>query len=328
MMRRTIGLSLAGLGTFLIVFAIVLPTYMVSQIIKFPLNEYETATLDATGASYLSVGPTGATERSPVNLQATYTIKGDGAAGTSSMAVWKEFSYVYDLTDHQGVQVQTRTFAFDRKTGELLPYSGDSLNNKPLAQTGGLGYVFPFGTKKQTYEFFDTTLDKPMPMVYSGTATVDGIQTYLFVENVPPTQVGTQTVPGSMIGESAASVTAPEEYSLHLTYYIDPVTGAPIDVNEHEVQALYNPSTNQQALTLFNADLIASPASVRQIVGLDKSGRNELTLVKTILPIVFGALGAVCLITGIWLVARRPHEDVEAGPTTPAPELAAVPDPD
>jgi Porin PorA len=324
MMRRVIGLSLAGLGTFLIVFAIVLPTYIAGQIVKFPLNEYETATLDATGASYFNAG--NGTERSPVNLEATYTIKGDNAAGTSSMAVWKEFSYVYDLTNHQGVQVQTRTFAFNRKTGYLVPYSGDSLDNKPFAQTGGLGYVFPIGVGKQTYPWFDTTLDKSEPMVYSGTTTVDGISCYVFVENVPPTKVATLSVPGSLLGLSTATVEAPEDYSIHFIYDVDPETGAPLDVNEHEVQALYNPTTNTQALTLFNADLIATPSSVKQIVGLDLSGRNELNLLKTTLPIIFGAVGAVALIVGIWLVARRPNEDVEAGPTSQAPELAAAPD--
>jgi hypothetical protein len=324
MMRRVVGLSLAGLGTFLIVIAVVLPTFIVSQVIKFPLNEYETATLDATGASYFN-GGTG-TERSPVNLQATYTIKGAAKQGTSSTAVWDEFSYVEDLTNHQGVQLMTRTFAFNRKSGELVACCGESINGKPVVQSGLVGYVFPIGTKKQTYQVFDTTLLKEMPFTYSGTTTTDGIQTYQFVENVAPTQIGTVNgVPGSLIGSTQSTVSAPEYYSIHLIYNIDPETGALLDVNEHEVQALYNPATNQQALTLFNADLIATPASVARVVVLDNSGRNELTLLKTILPIVLGIVGVVALIVGIFLL-RRPREDVESGPTTPAPELAAVPE--
>jgi Porin PorA len=322
MMRRVVGLSLAGLGTFLIVIAVVLPTFIVSQVIKFPLNEYETATLDATGASYFN-GGTG-TERSPVNLQATYTIKGDPAKGDSSTAVWNEFSFVEDLTNHQGVQLMTRTFAFNRKNGQLVSCCGESINGKPVVQSGLVGYVFPIGTKKQTYEVFDTSLLKVEPFKYSGTTTVNGIQTYEFVENVAPTQVGTINVPGSLIGSTQPTVAAPEDYSIHLIYDIDPETGALLDVNEHEVQALYNPATNQQALTLFNADLIATPASVARVVALDNSGRNELTLLKTILPIVLGIVGVVALIVGIFL-ARRPREDVESGPTTPAPE-AAVPE--
>ena len=79
-MRRNIGLVLAGLGAFLIVLAVVLPTWIVGQVVKFPLNEYQSATLAASNASYFSA--TSLTEKTGVNLQATYTIKGDGAAGT------------------------------------------------------------------------------------------------------------------------------------------------------------------------------------------------------------------------------------------------------
>ena len=75
-MRRNIGLVLSGLGAFLIVLAVVLPTWIVGQVVKFPLNEYQTATLAASNASYFSA--TSLTEKTGVNLQATYTIKGDG----------------------------------------------------------------------------------------------------------------------------------------------------------------------------------------------------------------------------------------------------------
>ena len=51
-MRRVLGLILAGSGTFLIVVAVLLPTWVSSQVIKFPLNEFETATLAASNASY------------------------------------------------------------------------------------------------------------------------------------------------------------------------------------------------------------------------------------------------------------------------------------
>ena len=44
-MRRIVRLVLAGLGTCLIVFAVLMPAYVSSRVLKFPLNEYETATL-------------------------------------------------------------------------------------------------------------------------------------------------------------------------------------------------------------------------------------------------------------------------------------------
>jgi len=320
-MRGVFGLVLAGVGTFLIVCAVVLPTWISGQVIKFPLNEYETATLDASNASYFST--TTLTEKTGVSMQATYTIKGDGAAGDSSTAVWNEYSYVYDLTNRQPVQQQTRTLAFNRRTGQLVNCCGASLNgNTSIRQTGLAGYVWPIGTKKQTYQVFDATLNKPMPFVYSGTTTVHGITTYKFEENVAPVQVTTLSVPGSLVGESAATVTLPEFYEMHLIYYVDPTTGALVNVNEHQTMSLRSPATGAQALLLFDADLIATPATVNTVVGLDTTGRNELSLLKTILPLVLGILGVIALIAGIFL-SRRRHDDIDAGLHGTSPESAA-----
>jgi hypothetical protein len=307
-MRGVIGLVLAGLGAFLILVAILLPTWLSGQVIKFPLNEYETATLQASNASYFSAASL--SEKTGVRMQATYTIKGDASKGNSATAVWNEFSYVYDLTNHQPVQEMSRTFAFDRRTGQLVNCCGASLNgDTSVRQTGLVGYVFPIGTQKQTYQVYDTTLKRPMPFVYSGTTTVNGIQVYEFVEDVAPVQVATLTVPGSFVGMSAATVPAPEFDQLHLIYYVDPETGALLDVNEHQTTTLRSPATGAQALVLFDADLVATPASVAQIVALDSSGRSELALLETTLPLVLGIAGGVALIAGIF-VGRRPRDNM------------------
>ena len=268
-------------------------------------------------------------EKTGVSMEATYTIKGDASKGSSSTAVWNEYSYVYDLTNHQAVQQMTRTFAFDRRTGQLVDCCGASVNGKTsIRQAGLVGYVFPIGTQKQTYQVFDTTLDRPMPFVYSGTANVHGIQAYEFVENVPPTRYASITVPGSFVGMTAASVSAPEFDAEHLIYYVDPETGALIDVNEQQSTTLRSPATGATALVLFDADLIATPASVDEIVGLDNSGRGKLTLLETTLPLVFGIAGGVALIAGIFL-ARKPRAvpasaTAESGQEDRSAELAGV----
>ncbi len=308
-MRGAIGVILAGLGACLILVAILLPTWVTGQVVKFPLNEYETATLAASNASYFSPGSL--SEKTGVSMEATYTIKGDASKGSSSTAVWDEYSYVYDLTNHQAVQEMTRTFAFDRRTGQLVNCCGASLNGVATVQTGLVGYVFPIGTQKQTYQVYDTTLKRPMPFTYSGTTTVGGVQVYEFVENVTPVQIATQSVPGSFVGSSAAVVSAPEFDQLHLIYYVDPDTGALLDVNEDQTLTLHNPDTGAVALVLFDADLIATPASVHQIVGLDSSGRNELTLLETTLPLTLGIVGGVALLAGIFL-GRKPRGEQAA----------------
>ncbi|HEY1002608.1 MAG TPA: porin PorA family protein, partial [Streptosporangiaceae bacterium] len=104
---------LAVLGVLLILAALLLPGWVNSQFIKFPLNVNETAILDASNASYFSA----ATLRpvTGVTIQATYAIKGDPGKGSSSVAVWEQTSTVTDTTNHRSIQQTTRTLAFDRR---------------------------------------------------------------------------------------------------------------------------------------------------------------------------------------------------------------------
>lgn len=307
-MRRVTGLSLALLGIILIAAAILLPTYVSGQIVKFPLDESTTATLAGTGVSYFS--QVKLTPKTGVSVRATYTIKGDAAAGTSSTAVWNQTASVQDVTNNLPVSTQTRRFAFDRRTAALVNCCGSNVNgNHAIHQTGIVGYVFPMGTQKQTYQVFDTTLNRAVPFTYEGTAQTDGIQTYIFKENVSPTKVTSVTVPGAFFHLQAKTVTLPEMYEIHLTYWVDPETGALLNVNEDEKVTLQNPATGGTVAVLFDGDLVATPATVTEVVGLDSSGRTELAWLDTFGPLTAGIAGGVALIAGIVLLARRPQRD-------------------
>ena len=310
-MRRVIGVVLAVLGVLLVAAAISQPTWVGSQFIKFPLSENQTAVLTASNASYFSAAVL--KEQTGVAIQATYAIKGEPGKGSSSTAVWEQASSVVDLTNHRSIQQTTRTFAFNRRTGQLVDCCGANVNgNASVRQTGYSGVVFPFGMQKQTYQVFNTTLNRPLPFVYAGTTTVGGIAAYEFVENVPATQFTTQEVPGSMLGTKAAAVRAPLFDQEHVINYVDPETGALLNVNEHQTVTLHNPATGAAALVLYDADLTATPASLSQIVALDGSGRNEVTLVETTLPLVFGIAGGVALLAGAFLGfrGRKRRDDV------------------
>ncbi len=319
-MRRT-GLVLAGVGAFLIVFALLQAFWVTGQVTKFPLNQYATVTLTDPNASYFSAAKL--TEMSGVNLEATYTIKGNAAAGSSSTAVWNQFIYVYDQTNKLPVQTITRTFAFDRRTAQLINCCGANVNgDSSIQQHGYVGYVLPIGTKKQTYDVFDTNLNKAVPFTFTGIGDAGGTQAYKFTVNVPPTQNGTQTVPGSLVKSSAASVTLPQYYELHSTYWIDPVTGALLNVTQDQKLTLRN-NDGSTALVLLNANLAATQASIDGLVAIDNSQLSKASLVGTLLPLMTGVIGLLLLIVGIVLF-RRPEEAVEAAPSHREPELAAA----
>ena len=313
-MRRTIGLVLIGLATCLIVFAVLMPTYVSSRVVKFPLNQFATATLVDPNASYFS--PTKLTPMTGVTMEATYTLRGNAAAGSSSTAVWDQFIYVYDRTNKVPFQTMTRTMAFDRQNAQLTNCCGSNVNgDSSVEQRGVVGYVFPIGTQKQTYDVFDANLLKPVPFTFAGTDTVNGIAAYRFVENVAPTQNGYQTLPGSLAGMSQSTVTLPQFYQTHVTYWIDPDTGVLLKANQDEKVFLENPA-GQQALLLFNGNLVMTPASVKGLVAIDNDQRNKKFVVETLLPLVTGILGVILLVVGI-LLARRWRRDVGSARTAP-----------
>jgi Porin PorA len=318
---RRVGLVLTGLGTCLIVFAVLAASWITGQVIKFPLNEFASVTLTAPNATYFSVAKL--TEMTGVNIEATYTIKGNAAAGSSSTAVWNQFVYVYDQTNKAPIQSMTRTFAFDRRSAQLTNCCGSNVGgDSSIKQDGYVGYVLPIGTKKQTYDIFDTNLNKAVPFTYTGIGDVDGTQAYKFTENVAPTQNGTQTVPGSLVNQAAASVTLPQYYQAQTTYWIDPLTGALLNVTQNEKLTLRN-TDGTQALVLLNANLAATQPSIDGLVALDNNQVSKASLVGTLLPLVTGIIGLLLLIIGIVLF-RKPEADAEAAPSRREPELAAA----
>jgi hypothetical protein len=318
-MRRIVGLALIGLGAFLLVAALLTRTYVAGQLVKFPLNTFVKTTLVGRDVSYFS--PKLVRPVSGAMMQVTDTVQGDAAAGNSSTAVWNEFTYLYDRTNHVAFSYTTRRAAFDRRTAMLVDCCGANIGgNSTIRQTGLSGYVWPIGTDKRTYMVFDTTLLKPMPYRYMGTGTIHGISVYRFVEKVRPTQSGTQQVPGSLIGSSQKLVKLPEYYAATSTYWVDPRTGGVLDSTAYSKQYLVN-SVHGKDLILFNGNLVMTPASVTTAVNLDATGRTELAWFELFGPVVAVLVGLVALVAGIVLVRRRGDRPEQARAEEPEPAL-------
>jgi DUF3068 family protein len=318
---RRVGLVLVGLGACLIVFALLIPTWVSGRVIKFPLNLYVSVNLTDSNASYFS--PAKLAEQTGVTVEATQTLKGNAAAGSSSTAVWNQFTYIYDQTNKLPIQQTSRTMAFDRRTAQLVNCCGANVNgDSSVKQSGYVGIVLPIGTEKKTYPVFVPDVKKAVPFVYAGVDAVGGTEAYRFVANIPPTQNGTQTVPGSLVNQSASSVTLPQFFQAQITYWIDPVTGALLNVTENQKLTLRD-STGAQALLLFDANLVATTASVDRLLAIDNNQVSRASFVGTLLPLLSATVGLILLVVGFF-VGRRPRQDAEAAPSARSPELAAA----
>jgi hypothetical protein len=304
-MRRVAGLIATGLGAFLLVSGLLLRFYVAGQVVRFPLNEYQIAALAGTDVTYFS--PSLLKDVTGVTMRVTKTTEGDVAAGTSSRAVWTQFSYSYDATNAVAYQSLTQRSAFDRRTGALIGCCGETVG----AYTGrqaGLAFVWPHGTRPRSYEIFDTTLLKPMGVQYAGRVTIDGLPTYRFVEHVPAEQFSTQKLPGSLVGlHGQPTVTLQEYYQAANTYWVDPVTGAVVDTSEDQKITLRD--SGVQRLVLFQGDLKMTPRSILSLVRSNRTRRAKIEAITRTGPLGLGLAGAVILAAGACLVLWRRKSD-------------------
>jgi MFS family permease len=281
-MRRVSGFVLTILGAFLLVVAVLLRFWVAPSVIEFPLDEYQIVQLAGTG-SYFS--PSQGKELVGVSVLVTETTKGADVAGSGGAAVWDGFVAIQDTTN--------------RRTGELVDCCGayitDPVNGKPeySVRMTGIGFVWPFGAQRQTYQVFDIGAGRAEPARYAGIARIGGILTYRYVERVTPTRFGTE--PANSLGVSMG-----EYYSATNTYFVDPETGMPLKITENQEVTLASGGVTQ--LVSPDLSLTETAPSVRAAISSDDGVRGEIALYESTLPLIGLTLGLVFLAAGILLV--------------------------
>jgi hypothetical protein len=304
-MRRGIGLTLTGLGAFLLVFGLLMRYWVPGQVLKFPLNEYQVTTLSGNDISYFSAPLLH--EFAGVTATFIKTVEGDVPSGSASTAVWGSFTAIEDTKDNTAIQFLSQRSAFNRRTGVLVNCCGASVGGNARVQQAGQGFVFPFGTQHKTYQLFDTTLLQTVPVQFAGTGTIDGLAADKFVEQVQDRRFGQQTLPGNLVGEPAqATVTLPESLTAINTYWVDPATGSVVDMTLDQTVALQG-ATPSQRLVLLGGTFTETPASVQSAVTAARQQQPKIQLIQITIPIIGILLGLLGLAAGIGLVLRSPE---------------------
>lgn len=317
-MKRALGYLLAGLGGFLLVLALALRFWVVPSIAKAPLSPGEdtggiTVTNSEGVASELfnpgALASGGNPVRTDVALKAVRNTKGDVPASQTSEAQDQDLA-VYDsfqsLTDSEGTVVNADTLrvAFNRVSSELVNCCGANVNGNDVTFEGINPLKFPMFTKQQDYQYFDTTLGKAWPAVYSGEEDIDGLTTYKFVMTIPPTMTSEMDVPGALVGSTDPTFKAGRFYSNVRTLNVDPTTGSIVKGQEQQKQTLRGPDGTDK-VTVISANLAYTDAEVQESVDDAKSKGGLINTLYSTVPLVALVLGALCLIGGILLMRRR-----------------------
>jgi len=314
-MRRFVGPVLLGVGVFLVVLAGLLKFFVADRVIVTPIDQYAQTTSPGPG-SYLD--PAALQVRS-ADLVAVRTLKGDVAASDKNTAVW-DVSVVLSTGDGQLVQATVDRVATDRRTAEAVNCCGEAVNSVPVRHSG-LSYKFPFDTQKQDYQFWDSNAKKAVPARYVSEETVQGLTTYKFVSQVPATQIQTQEVPGSLVGESAPSVQAPVYYDDTRTVWVEPKTGVIVKGSEQNLTTLRD-SAGQDKTVVLKFDLTFNEDTQRSQAQLARDNIGKIDLVTTWLPLIGLLVGIVLVIAGLIIMVSA---DRAAARRTEQPEPAGTP---
>jgi hypothetical protein len=299
---------LAGLGAFLMVFGLLLRWYVAPRLIAAPAGFYIVVTLADSRASYFD--ESALTTRRDVTLTYNDTIRGDASAGTGTIAVWDQFTVLEDRKRKIQLIATFQRSAFNRRTGELTSCCGASVNDDTRVRQDGIGVVFwPIGTRQATYQVYDTNTERAWPAAYAGTAYVQGLLTYRFTQRIPVTVV--QQVPGvptSLLGLRGPSrnVVANRTFQATDTFWVDPRTGVPVNVEERILSVLHAPA-GQGRLTVASADLTVTPASQRALATVARQNSAAIATIRQEGPFVGLLVGLLLLLAGTVPLRRLPR---------------------
>lgn len=288
---RKISLVLLGLGSFLLVVAVLCTVWAPGVVKKTPIDINNKTLLSGVAqrldASTGKLGP--ASKISIVSIT-----QADGDKSDDDVVVFKAGSCVVvnedgnapdcvDGKDPRLVSADETTFATDRVTA-LAVDNGDYLP-KGSPQFEGLVNKWPFDAKQKTYPYWDGTIGKAVDAVFDGKEQVGGVDTYRYKINIDEAPI-----------EVADGVDG--TYTNEVVIWVEPKTGA--IQNQSQDQQRYLTDGTQ----VLNLQAQFTPAQIEQSAEDTKSNMSLLTLITRTVPLVGYIVGGLCLIAALVLFLR------------------------
>ena len=204
-MLRLAALGIIGLGSALLIAALLLSTYTAGKIRKIPLDIDQTLVASGTGTALdpasLSAGQGGkfiVDKNVPLVSQQAMTVEAPANAEVVTFQVGTTVRRSDKQKDNGLLLAMVDTVTLNRSTAEAVSDDerpGGSVqkprtisDDKPPTNIAlpheGLSYRFPFNTEKQSYAYFDPIAQKAFDANYDGEDDVNGLTTYRFKQNV------------------------------------------------------------------------------------------------------------------------------------------------
>jgi hypothetical protein len=333
---------LIGLGVLFAVVAVGLRFYVAPAVTKLPYDMQQCPPADkpqpdgclkpsvaeAVGATFLDKSSgqirTGALRSFTWVVPDAKTTAEQQAANKldDNAIIWNVFGEA-DWIDGSNalVSAYSTQLALDRTTGAAVRWQDQWLDedNSSSVPKGnvtyeGQSYKFPFNTEKKDYLIYDTNLRKALPAQFVEVTDVDGVEAYHFRQTIDRQEV--QNLSASSL-DTLRSIFAPAATSAKVLYsnirevWVDPVTGAFMNVREQQTKVLV-PDVGTET-TLLSADFKYTRDTVSNSVNSAKNNQARLKIVTLYGPAVFGLLALLALLGGFLLLGRGGKTTTESG---------------
>ncbi|MGW1291408.1 DUF3068 domain-containing protein [Streptomyces sp. NPDC002533] len=316
-MRRRAGLVLLAFAVFFAALSPLLRWYAFPRLAKVPPNQYQEVVLEARPATLLDYTTLKAKEVEKVTI--VQTLKGnveesekiERSAGRD-VVVWDALSYI-EGPDGKMVSAIPERYIFDAHTQAPVNATGEMVDGDPVRREG-IEFKWPFLTEKRDYEYFDAQTRTTAPIHYKGTRTFRGLEVYYFEQTIPWTKV---PMPKKMpiegiTAEQIAQTGMTRWYTTKRMFWVDPVTGAPVngeEIHREELRDARKMGMSEDTVTAFSGHVKMREDYIADTVELVKSQRVLVLLLTSYLPWGFLGLGIGLLALAFWLEARSRRPD-------------------
>lgn len=329
-MRRRASLVLLAFAVFFAALSPLLRWYAFPRLAKIPPNQYQETVLEAKPATLLDYSTLTAKKVDKITI--VQTLKGDVEASEKiersagrDVVVWDALSYVQG-PDGKMVSKIPERYIFDAHSQAPVHATGEMVDGDRVSREG-IEFKWPFLTEKRDYEYFDAQTRTSSPIHYKGTQNFRGMEVYYFEQTIPWTKVPMpKTMPiKGITPEQIAKTGMTRWYTTKRMFWVDPVTGAPVNGEEIHKEEMRNAKAMgmpKDTVTVFAGHVKMREDYIASIVDQVKSQRVLVLLLTSYLPWGFLFLGAALLALSLWLEVRSRR------PGTPRPHAAPEPVPD
>ncbi|MFD4366723.1 DUF3068 domain-containing protein [Rhodococcus sp. NPDC058521] len=340
---RILACILVGLGAFLLVVAILIPTFTVGKLAKTPLDLEVTTVAEGTGSvlnsQALLAGKAEVDTNVPIVAQRYVTTE----EPSDSDVITVQAGQTVRRTDKQGdtglLSATVDKVTADRKTSMPVDDPVGTIQtepNKPAEELprDGLQYKFPFDVEQKSYPYFDLNARATQDINFVEETEINGMKVYHFNQTVEPVDLSKVTkspsnklqLPAETWGVPGGTlpITMTRYYTNVRDVWVEPETGV-IVKGQEQIHQYYARNKAKPEVDVLKVDLPFNEETIEFQIQQARDGMDKLSTFGRTLPIVAGILGVIALIAGL-VLGLRARGSGNGNENEPAPVDGDYPD--